>query len=150
MPQSFSKVAIQIVFSTKNRENFIDETIENELFAYLGGMCKVFECVPITVGGYQNHVHILCYISRKIAIMKLDEEVKRSSSKWMKEKGEQYKNFYWQLGYGAFSVDASNMEKVIEYIKNQKEHHSKKDFKTEYLQLLKKYNIEYDEKYIWE
>jgi putative transposase len=67
MPQSFSKVAIHIVFSNKNRESFIDEAIENELFAYLGGMCKVFECVPIIVGGHQDHVHILCYISRKIA-----------------------------------------------------------------------------------
>jgi putative transposase len=150
MPQSFSKVAIHIVFSTKNRECFIDETIENELFEYLGGMCKVLECVPIIIGGHQDHVHILCYISRKIAIMKLVEEVKRSSSKWMKEKGEKYKNFYWQLGYGAFSVDSINMERVIEYIRNQKAHHEKKDFKTEYLQLLKKYQIDYDEKYIWD
>lgn len=150
MPQSFSKVAIHIVFSTKHREAFIDEHIENELFAYLGGMCKAFECVPIIVGGHQDHVHILCYISRKIAIMKLVEEVKRASSKWMKGKSEKYKNFYWQLGYGAFSVDSTNTERVIEYIKNQKEHHEKKDFKTEYLQLLEKYQIEYDEKYIWD
>jgi REP element-mobilizing transposase RayT len=128
----------------------IDEAIEEELFKYIGGICKNLECNPIKVGGYRDHIHILCVLSRKIALMKLLEEIKSHSSKWIKTKGDQYKNFYWQRGYGSFSVNPAEIDVVIRYIENQAEHHKKKTFQDEYIAFLKKYNAEYDERYLWD
>jgi len=150
MPQSLSKVYVHITFSTKKRYPFIDEDIEQELWAYLGGICKALECNPIRVGGCSDHVHICCLLSRKITQMKLLEEVKKESSKWIKTKGEQYENFYWQDGYGIFSVNPYELEKVTNYIDNQKEHHKKWAFQEELVAFLKKYNVEYDERYLWD
>ena len=99
MPQSLSKVYVHIIFSTKHRQNLIDETIEDSIFEYLGGICKGLDCNPVRVGGYKNHVHILCTLSRKISQMKLMKELKKQSSKWIKTKGANYYNFYWQDGY---------------------------------------------------
>ncbi|ADQ78357.1 transposase [Paludibacter propionicigenes WB4] len=149
MAQSLVKNYIHLVFSTKQRHPFIDESIENELFNYLGGICKNLECQPIIVGGHADHVHILCLLSRKIALMKLLEEVKSHSSKWIKTKGESYKSFYWQDGYGAFSVNPKEVDIVIKYIANQREHHTRKTFQREFLQFLEEYKVEYDERYIW-
>jgi REP element-mobilizing transposase RayT len=123
---------------------------EQELHSYLGGICKNLECQPIIIGGYTDHIHILCMLSKKIALMKLLEEVKSHSSKWMKTKDESLRNFYWQDGYGAFSVNPSEIDKVIAYISNQREHHKKKTFQDEYRAFLKKYKVEYDERYVWD
>ncbi|MFZ1320855.1 MAG: IS200/IS605 family transposase [Ignavibacteria bacterium] len=150
MGQSLVKNYIHIVFSTKHREPLIHPPVEAELHAYLGGICKNLECQPIKVGGYTDHIHILCMLSKKIALMKLLEEVKSHSSKWMKTKGDDLKNFYWQDGYGAFSVNTSDVDKVVKYIEMQKVHHEKKSFKDEYSGILKKYNVEYDERYVWD
>jgi len=150
MAQSLVRNYIHLVFSTKHRHPFIDVSIENELFKYLGGVCNKLECQPIIVGGHTDHVHILCLLSRKIALMKLLEEVKSHSSKWIKTKGDSYKNFYWQDGYSAFSVNPKEIDVVIKYIANQKTHHSKKTFQTELLQFLREYHVDYDERYIWE
>lgn len=141
---------MHIVFSTKYRQPLIYTPVENELHAYLGGICKNLECHPIKIGGYTDHIHILCMLSKKIALMKLLEEVKSHSSKWMKTKGEELKNFYWQDGYGAFSVNPSEVDRVINYIANQHTHHSKKTFQEEYREILKKYDVEYDERYVWD
>jgi REP element-mobilizing transposase RayT len=142
MGQSRVKNYIHIVFSTKYRLPLIHETVEQELHAYLGGICKKLECHPIKIGGYTNHIHILCMLSKKIALMKLLEEVRSHSSKWMKTKGDDLNNFYWQDGYGAFSVNPSEVDAVINYITNQKKHHSKKAFQDEYRGFLKKYKLE--------
>jgi len=150
MPQSLSKVYVHITFSTKHRKKLIDDAIAPSLYEYLGGICKGLECFPVQVGGYQNHVHILCTLSRKIAQMKLLEEVKKRSSKWIKTKGDAYKNFYWQDGFGIFSVSQSNSKAVTNYIKSQKEHHSKKSFKDEIRSLLNKHSVEFNENYIWD
>ena len=150
MPQSLVRNYIHITFSTKNRRPFIDKNIREELFSYLSGICKNNECTPIIVGGYKDHVHILCLLSQKIALMKLVEYLKSHSSKWMKTKGEQYQNFYWQKGYGAFSVNPTQVEIVKNYIKNQEQHHQKKSFEDEYRTVLKKHKIEFDEKYVWD
>jgi len=150
MPQSLVRNYLHIVFSTKYRQPFIKNSIKDELFTYLGGMCKKFECNPIIVGGYSDHVHILCTLSQKIALMKLIEEVKTHSSKWVKTKGADLSNFYWQNGYGAFSVNPNEFEVVKNYILNQEAHHSKKTFQDEYLAFLKKYEVEYDERYVWD
>ncbi|QDK80111.1 IS200/IS605 family transposase [Spirosoma sp. KCTC 42546] len=150
MGQSLVQNYIHVVFSTKHRLPFIQPPVEQELHSYLGGICNKLECQPIKVGGYIDHIHILCKLSKKIALMKLVEEVKSHSSKWIKTKGEDYRNFYWQDGYGAFSVNPSQVDTVIAYIANQHEHHSKKTFQDEYRAFLKKYAVEYDERYVWD
>jgi len=150
MPQSLVKNYLHITFSTKNRQPLIDAEIEEELFNYLGGICKSLECYPVKVGGYKNHIHILCLLSQKVLLMKLIEELKSHSSKWIKTKGDKYRNFYWQRGYGAFSVNPTDTDIVKNYILNQKEHHRKKTFEEEYLAFLRKYNADFDERYLWD
>ncbi len=150
MGQSLVKNYIHIVFSTKNREPLIHPPYENELHSYLGGICINLECHPIKIDGYTDHVHILCMLSKKIALMKLIEEVKSHSSRWMKSKYELLKKFYWQDGYGIFSVNPSEIDKVVAYIANQHEHHKKITFQDEYRAFLKKYDVEYDERYVWD
>jgi len=147
MGQSLVKNYIHIVFSTKHREPLIHSHVEDELHD-LGGICKNLECNPVKIGGYTDHIHILCMLSKKIALMNLLEELKSHSSKWMKTKDENLSNFYWQNGYGAFSVNPSDVERVIKYITTQKEHHHKKTFQDEYRAFLKKYGVEYDERYV--
>ncbi|MGQ1784393.1 MULTISPECIES: IS200/IS605 family transposase [unclassified Saccharicrinis] len=150
MPQSLSKVYVHITFSTKHRENLINNEIQDRLYEYLGGACRALECNPVSVGGYYDHVHILCTLSRKITQAGLLQELKRGSSKWVKTLGAKYQNFYWQDGYGIFSVKPSEINVVVDYIKNQKEHHKTKTFKKEFRGFLKKNNVEYDEKYVWD
>ncbi|MEZ5007171.1 MAG: IS200/IS605 family transposase [Chitinophagales bacterium] len=150
MGQSLVKNYIHIVFSTKHREPLIHAPIEAELHSYLGGICNNLECQVIKVGGYTDHIHILCMLSKKIALMKLMEVLKSNSSKWIKSKGEAYSNFYWQNGYGAFSVNPSEINAVIAYIANQHEHHNNKTFQEEYRTILNKYNVAYDEQFVWD
>jgi len=150
MGQSLVKNYVHLVFSTKHRESLIYPPIEAELHAYLGGICNKLNCPVLKVGGYINHIHILCMLSKKIALMKLMEELKSHSSKWIKTKGAVYENFYWQDGYGAFSVNPSEFDRVVAYIENQHEHHRKKTFQEEYRAILKKYDVEYQEKYVWD
>jgi putative transposase len=149
MAQSLSKVYIHITFSTKDRQHLIDENIKESLFQYLGGICKGLECNPVQIGGHTDHVHILCLLSRKIAQMDLLEEIKKQSSKWIKTQGMSYSNFYWQDGYGVFSVNPTQINVVVDYIKNQEEHHKTISFQDELRAFLKKYKVEYDERYIW-
>lgn len=150
MGQSLVKNYIHLIFSTKLRQPLIHPPVEAELHRYLGGICNNLECPVIAVGGYSDHVHILCMLSKKIPLMKLMEELKSHSSKWIKTKGLGYEKFYWQDGYGAFSVNPSEIDAVITYIHNQHEHHRRKTFQEEYRSFLKKYNVEYDERYVWE
>ena len=150
MGQSLSKVYVHIIFSTKNRQSLIDEFIKNSLFDYIGGICKRLNCNPVKVGGYKDHVHVLCLLSKHIAQTKLLEEIKRSSSKWIKGKEKKYSNFYWQDGYAIYSVKHTDLDLVSKYIEDQGEHHSKRSFKDELRMLLKKYDIEFDERYIWD
>ena len=150
MGQSLVKNYLHLVFSTKYRQPFIKPPVEEELHNYLGGICNGLECPVIRVGGYTDHIHILCMLSKKMALMKLLEEVKSHSSRWIKTKGEEYKNFYWQNGYGAFSVNPAQVDKVIDYIANQHEHHQRNTFQEEYRVFLKKYKVDYDERYLWD
>ena len=150
MSQSLVKNYVHIVFSTKYRQAFIQKPFEAELYSYLGGACNKFDCQPIKIGGYFDHVHILCLLSKKIAFMTLLEKVKSSSSKWFKSIDDSLENFYWQDGYGAFSVKPNDVDSVISYIENQHEHHSQKSFQDEYRGMLKQYKVEYDERYVWD
>lgn len=150
MAQSLTKIYIHITFSTKNRQALIDNEIKNKLFDYLGGICKMLECNPLQVGGHKDHVHIVCILSKKITLIKLIEEIKKSSSKWIKTTDKKYQHFYWQDGYGAFSVSPKQTDIVVDYIKNQEEHHKKISFQDELRAFLKQYGVDYDERYIWE
>ena len=150
MGQSLVKNYLHLVFSTKNRKPFIYPPYDIDLHNYIGGICKNLECQPIKIGGYTDHVHILSMLSKKIPIMKLVEEIKSHSSKWIKTKDESLKDFYWQDGYGAFSVNPSEVDVVVNYISNQQEHHKKLTFQDEYRAFLKKYKVEYDERYVWD
>ena len=150
MPQSLSKVYVHITFSTKNRQNLIDDSIKVSLYEYIGGICKGLECNPVKVGGHKNHIHVLCILSRKVAQMKLLEEIKKRSSKWVKTKGKSYSNFYWQDGYGIFSINPTETDKVIDYIQEQDKHHKHMSFQDEFRAFLKKYNVKYDERYVWD
>jgi putative transposase len=150
MPQSLVKNYLHIVFSTKHRQPLIFPAIEPELYSYLGGICNELECPPIKIGGYTDHIHVLCLLSKKIALIKLLEEMKAHSSKWMKTKEDSLKNFYWQDGYGTFSVNPAQVDVVKTYIENQHEHHRIKTFQDEYRGFLKKYKVEYDERYVWD
>jgi len=150
MGQSLVKNYLHIIYSTKHRQPLIHEPAGAELYSYLGGICKNLECNPVKIGGHTDHVHILCMLSKKIAVMKLLETVKSHSSKWMKTKGASLSDFYWQDGYGAFSVSPSRVEALKDYIERQAEHHQHKTFQEEFREILKEYNVEYDERYVWD
>jgi putative transposase len=149
MGQSLVKNYIHLVFSTKYRKAMIYPPHEEELHRYIGGICNALEYPVLIVGGYTDHIHILCMLSKKIALMKLLEEVKSHSSKWMKTRSESLQNFYWQNGYGAFSVNPAEVDVVVAYISRQHRHHDKENsFQDEYRQLLKKYDLNFDERYV--
>jgi len=150
MPQSFSRVLIHLVFSTKGQEPVIPREIQAELHSYLGGLLDHIDCPPLQVGGVEDHVHLFFGLSRKSSIAQVVEKLKTSSSKWIKTKGVKLAHFHWQAGYGAFSVSQSDTERVIEYIKNQEEHHRRMTFQDEYRKLLEKYRQSYDERYMWD
>ena len=133
MGQSLAKNYIHIIFSTKHRQALIHPPVEAELHSYLGGICNQLGCQTIKVGGYTDHIHILCMLSKKIALSTLIEKVKSYSSKWIKTKGKGYEKFYWQDGYGAFSVNPSEVDTVVSYIANQHQHHRQKHFQPQNL-----------------
>jgi putative transposase len=150
MGQTLVKNYVHLVFSTKFRQHLIYPPVEADLHSYLGGICNMLGCQVIKVGGHTDHIHILCMLSAKIALNKLMEQIKSHSSLWIKTRGPEFGNFYWQEGYGAFSVNPSDVDHVSYYISNQHEHHKKINFQEEYRGLLKKYNVEYKEKYVWD
>ncbi len=149
MSQSLSKLYVHIVFHVKNNLVQIKKEDKKELYAYMGSIIKDNDSIPILINGTGDHVHILCIMSKNIALAKLTEEIKRHSSRWIKTKGVHYSKFAWQGGYAGFSVSQSLLEKTKRYIENQETHHSKLLFKDELELFLKEYNIDYDEKYLW-
>jgi putative transposase len=150
MPQSLFKILAHIVFSTKNRADLIVPGIENDLFGYMHGIVENNSAKLIVAGGTANHVHLLVSLPKKIDVPVLIGDIKRDSSSWIKKQDVRFDNFYWQKGYGAFSIGQSQVAVLINYIKGQKTHHAKQDFKEEFRAILKKYEIAYDEQYIWD
>lgn len=150
MAQSLSSILIHLVFSTKNREPFITPEIESELHPYMAKIFRGLKSPSITIGGPSDHIHILFSLARVITIADLVEEVKTNTSKWIKTKGPEFKNFHWQNGYGAFSIGQSSVAALKRYIQGQKEHHRRITFKNEYRKFLKAYKIDYDERFVWE
>ena len=149
MSHSLSKIIVHTVWHIKKSSPEIRKEDRVELFKYLNGTLEEKGCVPLRINGVGNHVHVLFILSRTLSIAKIMEILKSHSSKWIKKKGLYYKNFSWQGGYGAFSVSESVIEKTVEYVKNQKEHHRKRTFQEEYKMFLQLYHIEYDEKYLF-
>lgn len=150
MPQSFVLNYVHIVFGTKYRRKLIYPPVEQELHAMLGATCNELGCQSIAVGGYTDHVHVLCMLSPKVAMMQLVQMLKGRSSRWIKSKGEAYHNFYWQGGYAAFAVNPRGVNRVAAYIRNQHEHHSRQEFDKEYIEFLVKNNVPFDEGSLWD
>jgi putative transposase len=150
MSQSLSSILIHLVFSTRHREPFITPAIETELHPYMATVFRELKSPSLTIGGTSDHVHILFSLSRVIAVADLVEEVKTSTSKWIKTNGLEFRNFHWQKGYGAFSIGQSNVDSLKRYIRSQKHHHQRVTFQDEYRKFLEAYKIDYDEKYVWE
>lgn len=149
MSQSLSKLYVHLIFHVKNNAYLIRQEDENELYAYIGGIIKLSKSIPISINGTEDHLHVLCIMSKNISLADLLEDIKRNSSRWIKTKNEYYRNFAWQGGYSGYSVSQSKVEVVDRYIENQKEHHKHHTFREEYLQFLKENGIEYNEEYLW-
>ena len=148
MAQTLVSLMVHVIFSTRNREPLITPEIEAELFAYMGGILKNRESRLLDAGGTANHVHLLISQSKNIGLSSLMKDVKKDSSSWIKTKGIGFRNFYWQDGYGAFSIGESNIPALKQYIATQKEHHRKRSFQEELIKFLNAYGIEYDERFL--
>jgi putative transposase len=150
MGQSLSQLYVHLTFGTKDRFPFIHEGFKNQLHSYLAGTLKIYESPALIINSVPDHVHILFRLSKNYSLAKVVEELKKQSSKWMKEAEGGNKKFSWQIGYGAFSVSSSKINVVKNYIEGQKEHHALKSYKEEIEEFIKKYDmIEYDANYFW-
>jgi REP element-mobilizing transposase RayT len=149
MAHSYLSILIHYIFSTKNRDKIITPEIQDRLWAYMGGIARENNMKALSIGGVEEHAHVFLSLPATISIAKAIQLIKGGSSKWIHDTFPSFKDFAWQVGYGAFSVSISHIDETINYIKNQKEHHRHKTFQEEYLAFLKKHGIEYDERYIW-
>jgi len=152
MPQSLAKVLLHITYSTKNRTPWLkDAKMRAELYAYNAVVLRdEVDSPALVIGGVEDHIHILCLLSRKFAIMDVVKASKTETTKWIKTQGKEYADFAWQAGYGAFSVSQSNGGQVKRYIANQEQHHSRMTFQDELRQLCARHEIEIDERYVWD
>jgi REP element-mobilizing transposase RayT len=151
MAQSLAKLWVHLIFSTKDRYPFLaDKPIRTDMHAYLATVLRSQDCETIIVGGVEDHVHALFALSKNYPLADVIKEIKRTSSSWMKGVSSKLRQFYWQRGYGAFSVSQSQLEDVTRYIERQEEHHRKVTFQEEYRAFLKRYCVEYDERYVWD
>jgi len=150
MAQSLANILLHLTFSTKDRRRLIRRDMQAELHQYLAGTCAHLGCPAHEVGGVDDHVHLALSFSRTITVAKLVEEVKKSSSKWIKTKGRDYHDFSWQGGYGIFSIGQSGFEALRRYIRGQHAHHKNVSFQDEFRALCRKYGVDLDEQYAWD
>lgn len=150
LPQSLTKLYLHLIFSTKNRAAFLDDEIRPRVHAYLAEILRSLDSPYVVVGGVVDHVHILFDMGKLHAPVKLVEQLKRESSKFVKTLGSKYCHFYWQRGYGMFSVSPTHLADAEQYVRNQEEHHHKKTFQEEFVGFLKRYGISYDERFVWD
>ena len=150
MPQSLSNVILHIIFSTKNHELWLDSNVRPRMHAYLATICRDLGAELVHVGGVADHVHIVTTLPRTLSQAQLVEQIKKTSSKWIKGIDARYRGFFWQRGYGAFSVSPSQLEDVLQYIETQQEHHRTRTFQGEYRELLRRHGIDFDERYVWD
>jgi putative transposase len=151
MPQSLARIWLHIVFSTGERRAFLQNAeLREEMFRMLGYHAKEAGCPPVRVGGWIDHVHVLCGLSRTVTVAELVEVLKRETSKWIKQRAADQGTFHWQNGYSVFSVSQSLVNQVAEYIERQPEHHGRMSFQEEFRAICAKHNLEIDEKYVWD
>ena len=150
MPQSFTKLYAHLIFSTKNRRAFLDDDIRPRVHGYLATVIRDLDSPFVVVGGVADHVHILFDLGKMHAPVEFVEHVKRESSRFIKALGAKYREFYWQRGYGMFSVSPTHRAEVEAYVRGQDEHHRTKTFQEEFRAFLERYDIEWDERYVWD
>lgn len=150
MPQSLAQNTIHLVFSTKNREPLLDDVVRGSLHGYLTTVLKNLNCPVLRINSVADHIHILFALHRTIALSKAVEDIKKSSSKWLKTQSDALLTFSWQAGYGAFAVSHSNLPAVKRYIDGQEKHHRRMSFQDEFRKFLKKHQIDFDEQYLWD
>lgn len=150
MPQSLAKVYLHVIFSTKDREPLLADEWRDELFRVLGGTTNNLGCQSLVVGGIADHVHLLFQLGRTIAIADAVGKIKSTSSAWVNQNQRLPAVFHWQAGYGAFSVSQSNLEAVRQYVRSQPQHHAQQSFQDEFRAWLSRYEIEWDERYVWD
>ncbi len=150
MPQSLSQLYVHLVFSTKHREALLAPPVREHLHSYLAAVLKNHDSPALKVGATSDHVHALFRLSKNLSLAKLVEEIKTSSSRWIKTQGRAFANFHWQSGYGGFSVSPRDVNEVVEYIAQQEAHHRVMTFREEYRKLLEAHGVAYDERYVWD
>lgn len=150
MPQSLAKNLIHLVFSTKERRPVLEDGVREELHRYACGILSDLESPALAINSVADHVHVLFNLHRTKALADVVMELKRGTSKWIKTKAAQFALFQWQNGYGAFSISQSAVAEVSEYIRDQAEHHRKMSFQDEFRRLLQRYEIQFDERYVWD
>ncbi len=150
MPSSFTKLYAHLIFSTKNRALFLDDSIRPRVHGYLATIVRNLDSPYVVVGGVEDHVHLLFDMGKMHAPVEFVEQLKRESSKFVKTLGQEYADFYWQRGYGMFSVSPTQVDRVEQYVRQQQEHHREQFFQDEFRGFLKRYDIEFDERFIWD
>jgi REP element-mobilizing transposase RayT len=150
MPQSYASLYYHLIFSTRNRLPLLTNDVAQRLYDYIGGIIKQQDGVLIAAGGTEDHIHLLATISRQQAVSDAMRIIKANSSAWIHDAFPSMSDFSWQDGYGVFTVSASNLERVHQYIANQKEHHRRLTYQEEFVRFLKKHDVPYDERYIWD
>lgn len=150
MSQSLSQVLVHVVFSTRERKRFLGGAVAGEVHSYLAGACRALGSEAYRVGGVEDHVHIACTLPRTLSVSELVRDIKSASSKWIKSRYETLQGFAWQGGYAAFSFSRSQLDEVVRYIENQEEHHRRVSFQDEVRAFLRRYEVDYDERYLWE
>jgi putative transposase len=150
MAGTYTKLFYHIVFSTKHRQNFISTSVEEELHKYMAGIVRGVDGQCVAINGMPDHILLLVILPPKIAVSDALRIIKSNSSKWVHETHPKLQQFSWQDGFSAFTVSKSNAEPVRQYIRDQKTHHMQSDYKAELIGLLKKHDVEYDDRYIWD
>jgi putative transposase len=149
MPQSLARIHLHLVFSTKNREPWLRDSLRDDLHAYVAAILRNAGCPVTAMNSVEDHIHILFELSRTKAMCWVAEEVKTTSSKWMKTRGDALAGFAWQTGYGVFAVSASSLPNVCRYIAAQREHHARRSFQDEYREMLERNRLTYNERHVW-
>ena len=149
MANTFTSLHVHVVFSTKNRERWLTPEVEEDVWRYLGGICRTHHLTALQIGGFDDHVHLLLGYPPMVALSDFMKRLKGESSKWISEKSAGLRGFAWQDGYGAFSIGHSQISRTIRYIQRQREHHTKEPFETEYRQFLHVHDIAAEERYVF-
>jgi len=150
MSQALAKIYLHLIFSTKNRERSLPDDVRDDLHSYMGGILHGLGCSPIEINTEPDHAHVLFVMTRTETISNVVGQLKKSSNDWLRNRDPQFRHFYWQGGYGVFSVSQSAVEEVRQYIRDQREHHKQISFQDEFRTFLKRYEMEFDERYVWE